>query len=533
MFRYLLIVICYTISIQAQVVSPEVQYVANRLHDQYLFRLFSLNDKDTIALQQLQLLDVLEKKASEEELLTLTQSPYPIVQSIASIALVDRQYSAIQHLFTEYIKKENLVRIDPCGSFDRLLASVIYQRVSDNLQKFKGEPILSTFYKSLLASMDSTILQLCVGTNGFLIFQNHFQHTLLYDYLRQHKSQSEFAIVLRGLISKNNSTDVNCMLLQELARQKDIKDSTLLIDNAATCILPLGISPNICYQNTIERLLNERILKNQNLFDFIQVIAPYRNIWSELLLRKIALKLSESEISYFASIVSKEYTPLYHDLLIELFVKHKVVSSLGLRQLLSDLRANDKKLYRKALLKHSPITLDYGNDTNRDDVLVQLTELVGAKNKRYLTAICNVNILKSGFYLESFITVVKKHQLRECLPVLLKRLHELRPIQIPAAEKDPDIAVVVDSVDLDTNQTTPLSLQELYMISDGLFSFNKNTVNRIVLKRLLQLQRYWDSDKEYSAKFSALFKAYKLRYIENKNKSNYRIQYDANPCYGF
>ncbi|MBL7976246.1 MAG: hypothetical protein JNJ85_15120 [Candidatus Kapabacteria bacterium] len=533
MFRYLLIVICYTISIQAQVVSPEVQYVANKLQEQYTFRLLFSGYNDTTALEQLQLLDVLEKKASEEELLTLTQSPYPVVQAMSSVALVDRQYPAIIPLFTKYIEKKNRVRTSFCITIYQLLASLLYQRVSDNLQKFKGEPILSTFYKSLLASMDSTILQLYIGPTDLYTSNTDIQFSLLYDYLSQHKGQSGFATVLRGLISKNNRTDVNCILLQELAGQKDIKDSTLLIDNAATCILPLGISPNICYQNTIERLLNERILKNQNLFDFIQVIAPYRNIWSELLLRKIALKLSESEISYFASIVSKEYTPLYHDLLIELFVKHKVVSSLGLRQLLSDLRANDKKLYRKALLKHSPITLDYGNDTNRDDVLVQLTELVGAKNKRYLTAICNVNILKSGFYLESFITVVKKHQLRECLPVLLKRLHELRPIQIPAAEKDPDIAVVVDSVDLDTNQTTPLSQQELYMISDGLFSFNKDTVNRIVLKRLLQLQRYWDSNKEYSAKFRALFKAYKLRYVENKNKSTYRIQYDTNPCYSF
>ena len=403
----------------------------------------------------------LKEIASTEELLKLLNDTNAVVKGCASWALADRKYPNMDEIFISFVESnESIETMHGCIVSSDNLANSFYFQVLYN----ENRQTDSTFYAKQLYALDSLIINVYPDYDWLLLLralENNNTNPNNYDAIRKlaFEKQNKYALEALGKYQK----------------VEDINDFISLEDKSFKAISHF---PNarfwemlITYKGTPKTL------------DYFLAVSAFKDENSNEYLSSIYTQLSDKEIEYLCEALAFNYSPLYFELVCNIWKEYKTIDLTLTKQLIAQNPQKASTAFTTGLLSdRKPILLEFGyNYGTKNAILYQMLESIVNHDKSALLDVCRSSIENTTFTeLSTILDYIKAYKLIELADNLLILLEQ---------KKYPF---------------------EIFHISETLLSFQDATINQKVIQILESKKSIWNSGNWADA-FAQLFKEYKIK----------------------
>ncbi len=213
-------------------------------------------------------------------------------------------------------------------------------------------------------------------------------------------------------------------------------------------------------------------------FDYFLAVSSFKDVNSEKLLSSILMKLSDKEVEFLCEALASNCTPLYFDLLCNIWEKYKIIDITIAEYLIAENPKKAANSFIKGLLNtKKPKFLEFNyNYGTKYSIMKLMLQCIIENDESALLNVCKSGIKSSSSQdlstILDYITEFEFLELTDDLLVLLKQ------------KKYPF---------------------EIYHISKTLFSFQNSETNLKLVKILENKKNRWNSGK-WAQSFTSLFK---------------------------
>lgn len=418
---FLLLIACAlscnsTLLISQSRLRPPLEEIVNEMAElkNFSFSLYNQFWVGDYEIEEEVLLEKIKKIATTKELVELTKHESKTVKVLSAMALADRNYPNLSHIFNQFLSKNQRIetRRQLYGGGDQL-AGVLYRHIGIQIVKTKQ----LTFYNDLKEQLDSTLLtaEFLLKTNDFDGDNEGFDEKridLLESLLCTISPQEKYYAPIRKLCKKDCRPAF--IALAKFQKEEDIE--LILKSNN---IFAFSYFPHPKFWKYLNK-------NKEQTYYWMTAVAAYQNQAASKLIQSMFddVDFNKEAVNYA---IVKHYCSFYDDLVIELWENYQTINFEIIQKMLE----KDAEKAAQIFVNGFKGTSNYEFFDNyyelgysvllRDTMLTLMLEPIAQYQQETLLEICPI-ILSKGY---CPLNILKKYQVHTTTDILMNDLGKL------------------------------------------------------------------------------------------------------------